>query len=142
MKLNLTHSKQLEITGYQNINLLDKGYLSATSTLIDYSCEEIIVSEAINTLQQKELYELVELLLAKLSINGTMKMTMHDMEYLCTLVNNEEAINRVLPSINGVISIDTLQRVTNAKNAKILSATISEGLLKIFITKAINETHQ
>lgn len=142
MKLNLTHSKQLEITGYTNINLLDKSYLSSTSTLIDYSCEEIIVSEAINILQQKEIYELVELLLNKLSINGTMKMTMHDMEYLFTLVNNEEAINRVLPNINGIISIETLQRMANAKNAHILSSTISEGLLNIFITKAINETHE
>lgn len=142
MKLNLTHNKQLEITGYTNINLLDKSYLSSTSTIIDYSCEEIIVSEAINTFQQKEIYELIELLLNKLSINGIMKITMHDMEYLFTLVNNEESINRILPNVNGVISIETLKHVVNAKNAQILSATISEGLLKIFVTKAINETHE
>lgn len=142
MKLNIINDKNLEITGYNNIDLLSKTYLSQISELIDYSCEEIIVSECINALEEKELHELFQLLCTKLSLNGEINITTYDIEYMCTLTDNTKNLNAILPKINSFISAGELKQVVNAYNIHIMSLSSLGGLLNMVGLKVAHETNQ
>ena len=143
MKLNIIDSKDREITGYNNINLLSKTYVSQISEIMDYSCEEIIISECVNTLAEKEFRELLPLLCSKLSSsNGSINISTYDIEYLCTLANKTQHLNAILPKINSCITAGELINMLKVYSIHILSLSSSGGLLNIVGTKVIHETDE
>ena len=139
MKLNIIHSKEMEITGYKNINVLDASSLSGVNSCDDYSCEDIIIATSVNLLSRDDACQLIDTLFKKLSMRGTINISVFDLDYLFTL-NSSQQINDTLPRIKCYITLENLKQIVAENNAKIVSLTSLEGVLNIIGTKIFDET--
>ena len=112
MKLNICCSTQQKITNYTNL-VLEENTVDL-NTVINSSCEEIIVSNVLDHLIYENAKQALREILSKLRLGGTITITGVDAKALSRMVVSEsvsiEQLNQILSntkSLNTIFNIRT-----------------------------------
>lgn len=112
MKLNICYSAQQQITNYTNLVLEENGI--DLNTIVNSSCEEIVVSSVLDHLTYENANKALREILGKLRLGGTITITGIDAKALSRLVLSEsvsiEQFNEILGNTK---SFNTIFNVRN-----------------------------
>lgn len=113
MKLHVTYTKQKQIDGYLNIDILDESQVKELKNISTASCSDIIVSECLQIKEYTQSVDILNQVLSKLRKNGEIYMSIIDIDsFAVDIVNSSITsgeISSLLYHCNSCISLDNIK---------------------------------
>jgi len=135
MKLNIIFKDENAIGNYQNIALNSKTHQSELEEIPQQSCEEIIITDAINRIEEGEALNVIQLCASKLKIGGQIILTIVDFNTLCAAQSsgqiNHDTFNSIISTSKCVIEYSYILQFFLENNIKLISSQTANLLYTI-----------
>lgn len=114
MNLHLTYTKNKEINGYVNIDVLDEASKSNLENISTASCSSVVFSECLQLLDYEKSIEILDKGISKLRKGGQINMSIVDIgSFAVDLINSQltdENASKFLYYTNSCIGLDVLKQ--------------------------------
>ena len=114
MKLHVTYTKQKEINGYLNIDILDANQVEELKNISTSSCSDIIISECLQIKEYEQSISILQQILSKLRKNGEIHMSIIDIDSFAVDIANSSItdgeISSLLYHCNSCIGLDKIKK--------------------------------
>ena len=135
MKLNIIFNDENAVGNYQNITLSSKSYQSDLKEIPQKSCEEIIITDAINRIEESEALEVIQLCLPSLKIGGEIIINIVDFDTLCSASSSGQishnTLNQLISTSKCVIEYNHVLAMFIQNNIKLVSSKTNNLLYTI-----------
>lgn len=114
MKVQLVKSENNSIKGYKSIALLPLASLAKLNNLnllSDNECEFILASDVLDEFQNQEIVSVIDALVKKLRVNGTLVIGGTDIRIFCKSITNG-----LINELDGSSIVASKQSMTNMQN--------------------------
>jgi len=135
MKLNITFNDDKDIGNYTNIHLSSKTYKQELQEVPKESCEHILITDAINRVEESEAIEVIDLSLRCLKNGGNVTISMVDFNTLCTAHSSgnidHEIMNGIVSTSQCVIEYPVILQAFSKHSVKLVSSKSTSLLYTI-----------
>ena len=132
MKVHLVKSEESLIKGYKPIVLLPTGSLGKLNNLnilSDNECEFILANDTLDEFSRQEIPEVIQMLIKKLRINGTLVLGGTDIRVFCKSVINstidENQASEIIRAKQSMTNIQDILSLLQSTGLKIQSSQIT-----------------
>lgn len=129
MNLNINYSpEENEIVGYINVSLKNKTYLQDIKDLPVESCDNVIISDALNRVDKEKALEILNECCSRLAINGKISIQILDLKYLSVSVISgsldSKSINDIIGTTQCILGISDIKDALNKHRITLVSHSI------------------
>ena len=123
MNLNITWDEKHDIDNYINIHVSENDYLEKIKKIPDAGCKVIHVSEGAYLLDYKSVFELLQMCVTKLRMNGRISISVFNFYLICADYIGgsleSEVLSRYLSNMNSNVRYDEVSRIFYQNNIKL-----------------------